>query len=87
MNITEKERVELIRKGNQLFNEGHIKKAGRIFETIKYVDGLIRIGDYYYKKRETIFALLYYQKAGYRVGMKQIISNIVNVFITWLREK
>lgn len=40
-------RVQLIRKGNQLFADGDIQTAEKIFITIDYKDGLIRLGDYY----------------------------------------
>ena len=42
-------RVQLIRKGNQLFSEGKIEITERIFVTIDYKDGLVRLEDYYLK--------------------------------------
>jgi hypothetical protein len=43
-------KVQLVRKGNQLFSEGKIELAEKIFVTIDYKDGLVRLGDYYLKK-------------------------------------
>ena len=45
-------RAQLIRKGNQFFSEGKIEAAEKIFITIDYKDGLVRLGDYYLKKND-----------------------------------
>lgn len=84
MKIDQKDRAELIRKGNQFFNTGKIKEAARIFETVKYMDGLIRIGDYYYKKNEFINALNFYKKAGYKKRIEQLTPEMITVFKNWL---
>lgn len=47
--VDDKTRVQLIRKGNQLFSEGKIDIAEKIFITVDYKDGLVRLGDYYLK--------------------------------------
>jgi hypothetical protein len=86
MKISDSERAELIRKGNALFNAGKVKDASRIFETVKYGDGLIRTGNYYYKKKELLYALSFYQKASYDKGIKVITREIITVFRTWLKE-
>ena len=41
--MTEKERVALIRKGNELYNAGKIEEAIRIFTATGYKDGLTRV--------------------------------------------
>ncbi|MCP4130710.1 MAG: hypothetical protein GY754_06985 [bacterium] len=57
-----KERVQLIRLGNELFNEGDIDKAAAIFVKTEYRDGLTRIADYYfYDKKLPLLALKYYK--------------------------
>ena len=53
-------RAALIRKGNELFNRGSIDLARKIFITTRYTDGLIRMGDYYFKKKKHIMALQLY---------------------------
>lgn len=40
-------RAHLIRKGNQFLSEGKIEQAEKIFVTVDYKDGLVRLGDYY----------------------------------------
>lgn len=87
MKINEKDRAELIRKGNQLFNSGQIQKAAKIFETVHYMDGLIRIGDLYFKKNQILTALKYYQKAGYQKRIEQVTPQLLSVFKNWLSEK
>ncbi len=86
-NISSRERAELIRKGNALFNQGEIEKAAKIFKAVKYVDGLIRIGDYYYKKGQIIFALKYYNEANYKKRINEAIKDIINTFKIWLNDK
>lgn len=58
---TTNERVVLIRKGNEILNSGDFKTAERIFLTVKYDDGLIRIGDHYYKEGNILDALRLYR--------------------------
>jgi hypothetical protein len=60
-NVDSSTRVALIRKGNQLFTDGKIELAERIFVTTDYRDGMIRAGDWYmehgnlYKAAEMYF--------------------------------
>ena len=49
-NVDSKTRVQLIRKGNEFFSIGNIDSAEKIFITIDYKDGLVRLGDYYLEK-------------------------------------
>ena len=85
--ISKQDRAELIRKGNMLFNEGKIEKASRIFETVQYNDGLVRVGDYYYGNKELVNALMYYKKANYKKRIEQLSPEIANVFKTWISEE
>ncbi len=54
-------RAKLIRKGNELFLSGNVKAAEKIFITVDYKDGLVRLGDHYlnenniYKSAEMYF--------------------------------
>ena len=43
-------RAKLIRKGNEFFSSGKIKDAEKIFVSVDYKDGLVRLGDYYLDK-------------------------------------
>lgn len=87
MKMSSKDRAELIRKGNQLFNKGDIVKAAKVFETVHYVDGLIRIGDYYYGKKELVNSLIYYKKANYKKRIEQLAPEMAKVFKSWIKEE
>ncbi|MDR2588636.1 MAG: hypothetical protein LBC67_04335 [Spirochaetales bacterium] len=78
------ERTALIRKGNELYNNGNFSLAERIFITTGYSDGLIRMGDYHYKKNEYIEALDMYLKASDKAKSGQIIERMVFVIREWL---
>ena len=82
-----KERLLLIRKGNEIFNRGDVDKAARIFTTTAYRDGLIRVGDYYYfEKKDALKALHYYLDAKYDRGVRTISERIATVVKRWLSE-
>jgi hypothetical protein len=85
--LTPKDRLVLIRKGNELFNNGDVEKAARIFVTTAYKDGLIRVGDYYYfDKKEPLKALNYYIEAKYEKRISELMERIAAVLKKWLRE-
>jgi hypothetical protein len=80
-----KERLLLIRKGNEIFNNGEIEKAAKIFATTAYRDGLIRVGDYYYfEKRDILKALQYYVEAKYERRIGEVTERIAGVIKKWL---
>jgi len=86
--LTPKERLILIRKGNELFNKGDIEKAAKIFVTTLYKDGLIRVGDYYYfDKKNPLKALNYYLEAKYEKMTNELIGRMSIVIDKWLNEK
>jgi hypothetical protein len=85
--LTPKERLALIRKGNELFNGGEIEKAARIFTATAYKDGLIRVGDYFYfDKKNPLRALEYYREAKFEKRVKELSERIVMVLKKWLSE-
>ncbi|MEN2997796.1 MAG: hypothetical protein ABDH28_01985 [Brevinematia bacterium] len=85
--MTDKERVELIRKGNQLFNEGKIEEAGKIFLATDYKDGLVRVGDHYFYQEKKFFkAFFYYKKANYPKRLSEIYKRWAEVIHFLLEE-
>jgi hypothetical protein len=71
--MDKKERVQLIRKGNELFNNGKIEEATKIFLLVKYIDGIIRVADYYfYEKRQPLYALRFYKAANRQDKVNEI---------------
>ena len=57
------QKVQLNRRANQLFNEGDIEAARRIFQTTGYSDGLIRVGERYLEDGRPIDALKMFKLA------------------------
>ncbi len=85
--LTPKERIVLIRKGNDFFNRGDVEKAAKIFITTAYKDGLIRLGDYYYfEKKDPFKALHFYLEAKYEKRIRELTERMAAVLKKWLRE-
>ena len=85
--LTPKERIVLIRKGNDFFNRGDVDKAAKIFITTAYKDGLIRVGDYYYfEKKDPFKALHFYLEAKYEKRIRELTERMAAVLKKWIRE-
>jgi hypothetical protein len=85
--MDKKERIELIRKGNMLFNNGEIEKASIIFRKTGYRDGLTRIGDYYfYEKKQPLIALKYYKMVNKTEKVNEIFERMVFALGKWIGE-
>jgi hypothetical protein len=84
--VTPQDRAALIRKGNQLFNEGRIDDAKRIFLTVGYGDGLIRLGDWYDKKKRPLEAFRMYWLASEPGKTQAMIEKMAAVVRMWLKE-
>ena len=76
--MNEKERIKLIRLGNEYFNKGEIEKAKKIFIQTKYRDGLTRLADYYfYEKKMPLVALTYYKMVNRKEKVQEIFERMV----------
>lgn len=85
--MSPKERIILIRKGNEFFNKGEIEKAAKIFVTTAYKDGLIRIGDHYwFEQKNPLKALHFYIEAQYEKRIREITERIAEIIKKWMRE-
>ncbi len=61
------ERIALIRRGNELFNQGDFKNSLKIFLATNYKDGIIRVADVlYFDKKDKFNAIKLYKKAGHQ---------------------
>ena len=79
--MDQKERVELIRKGNEYFNKGEIDLAEKIFVKTDYKDGLTRIADYlFYEKKMPLIAVKYYQMVGRTDKINEIFNRMMYAF-------
>lgn len=77
--LSSEQKAVLNRRGNQLFNEGFINEAERIFITTGYSDGLTRVGDYYAAQQKTLEALRLYSLAKNKRKSEPIIASFVQI--------
>lgn len=84
--ISPKDRVVLIRKGNEFYNSGRMDDARKVFITIKYTDGLIRLGDYYYKNNDFIEAMQMYMISKDKVKISMIADEFAQNIRKWIKE-
>lgn len=85
--MDKKERIALIRKGNELFNKGEIEAAIKIFLKTDYRDGITRIGDYYfYDKKQPLIAFKFYKKANMQEKINEIFERMVYALSIWIGE-
>jgi len=85
--VSKEQRTVLIRKGNELFNRGKVDEAKRIFLTVGYSDGLIRLGDYYTEKNDSLEAFRMYWLAPDRKRAEQLIEKMATIVRHWLGEE
>ena len=84
--LTDHQRVVLMRRGNEFFNKGDIEQAKRIFLTIGYTDGLIRIGDYYNSKNRPFEAFKMFKIAPAPDRVNNMIEKMTHIIQTWIKE-
>jgi tetratricopeptide (TPR) repeat protein len=82
--LSGEQRMALIRKGNELFNNGDYEKAKRVFITAGYSDGLSRMGDYYYNKNLPFQALQMYIIAPAPDKKARLIERMALTIRYWL---
>jgi hypothetical protein len=79
-------KAALNRRGNQLFNEGDIEGARRVFMTTGYSDGLARVGDFYKSKDRLLEALKMYWIAPDRKKSGLLIEQLAGIMKSLLNE-
>jgi hypothetical protein len=84
--IDRSQRAALIRKGNELFNNGQYETAQRIFLTVRYSDGLIRLGNYHMKHGRSLDAFRLFWIAGDRRRIAEMAEQMAGVVRRWLEE-
>lgn len=85
-NLSGEQKAQLIRRGNELFNERHYDLAERIFLTLGYSDGLVRVGDVMFKRHDYAHALKLYQKAPDPGRVARVAKRMAMVVRQWLIE-
>jgi hypothetical protein len=85
--MSAQQRTALVRKGNELFNRGEIGKAKRIFLTVGYTDGIMRLGDYYDSHRKPLEAFRMYWLARDQHKTELMAEKMASVLRIWLQEE
>ena len=86
--MDKKQRVELIRKGNEYFNSGNITSAEKIFVACKYNDGLTRVADYFfYDKKMPLVALKYYKMVNRKDKVDEIFQRMMYALGRWVKDE
>ncbi|MCL2185075.1 MAG: hypothetical protein FWB86_04360 [Treponema sp.] len=80
------QKAALNRRGNQLFNDGKIEEARRVFMTTGYSDGLSRVGDYYKSKGRILEALKMYWIAPDKNKSQILIEQLSSVLQSMINE-
>lgn len=81
------QRAALVRRGNELFNAGNYDTAKRIFLTVRYSDGLIRLGNHHMGKGEVLEAFRMFWIAGDTRRVAEMTEQMAMVVRKWLREE
>ena len=84
--LNSEQKVILNRKGNELFNQGNIEGARRIYTTTGYSDGLTRVGDKYMESNQSIKALKQYVLAHNKGKSEAIYEKMAMVISKLLKE-
>ena len=84
--LSSEQKVMLNRKGNELFNNGKIDEASRIFITTGYSDGLTRVGDTFMKKNQSLSALRFYILAKNKNKCEPIYEKMANTISVLVKE-
>jgi hypothetical protein len=85
--LSRQQKTALIRKGNELYNQGKYELAKRIFITTGYSDGMLRLGDLYYKKQQILEAFRMYCLAPSKGKVDTMVENMAYVIKHWLTEE
>lgn len=80
------QRAALIRKGNELYNQGKLAIAQRIFVTTRYADGLIRLGQHYWKTGQGLEAFRMFYLAGDKARVAELSERMALVIRRWIEE-
>jgi hypothetical protein len=84
--MPKEKRTALIRRGNEFFNKGDIDTARRIYMTTGYKAGLIRLGDYYYEKKQALEAFRMYKMATFNRSVNSMVEKMAMIISSWLNE-
>jgi hypothetical protein len=84
--LTGEQKAQLIRKANDLFNQGQYDLAERIYIATGYSDGMVRIGDVHFKRQRYREAMRLYQLAPDAGRVHKLAKRMALVVRQWLIE-
>lgn len=84
--VSSETKVQLIRRGNELFGQGELEQAKKIFVATRYSDGMIRLGDLYAGKKDYLSAYQMYKMAPAPDRAEAMIQKLTAVLKNWLKE-
>jgi hypothetical protein len=84
--VSSEQKVQLIRKGNELFTMGQFEAAKKIFVATRYSDGMIRLGDRYAQEKDYLSAFQMYKLAPAPDRAEAMIQKLSAVLKNWLKE-
>jgi hypothetical protein len=84
--ISREQKAQLLRRGNEFFNAGNYDMAAKIFTTLRYTDGLIRLGDTFYKQGDFQKAATFYLKAPAPAQLQKVCKRMAEVVRLWMSD-
>lgn len=84
-NLSDQQKVVLNRKANELFNQGKLDMAERIFITTGYSDGLTRCGNAHMEKNEYMEALKLYVLAHNKRKTEPLTEKLAGIISIMLK--
>ncbi len=84
--MSSEQKVQLIRKANELFGRGELEQAKKIFVSTRYSDGMIRLGDLYARQKDYLSAFQMYKMAPAPDRAEAMILNLTAVLKNWIKE-
>jgi tetratricopeptide (TPR) repeat protein len=87
VDLSEEDRIALIRKGNAYFNQGKYDIAKKIFLTAHYPDGLVRLGDYYLAEKKPLEAFRMFWLAKYPRQVDRMVEKMAAIIKKWIKEE
>lgn len=81
------ERVMLIRRGNELFNQKDYKNALKIFIAVSYSDGIARVASILeHEKKDRVAALKLYKTAGMKGNVEKLAYEMAQAIRLLIKE-
>jgi hypothetical protein len=84
--ISSEQKAQLIRKANELFGQGDLDNAKKIFVATRYSDGMIRLGDLYARQKDYLSAFQMYKMAPAPDRAEAMILKLTSVLKKWIKE-